>query len=181
MKLLQMPIYAIDGVRPELPPPGEYWIAPDAVLIGRVRLKRGANVWWGAVLRGDNDWIEIGENSNVQDLTVMHTDPGQPVIIGRDVTIGHRVIIHSAHVGDGALIGMGAVLLNRARIGVGSLVGAGALVTEGKEFEGGKLIFGAPARVLRALSDEEAAKLKLSAAGYVANSQRYRANLQKVE
>src|ERR1700761_7563977 len=135
-----MPIYALDGIRPELPPEGEYWIAPDAVLIGRVRLKRHANIWWGAVLRGDNDWIEIGENSNVQDLSVIHTDPGQPAIIGDHVTIGHRVIIHSATIGDGSLIGMGAILLNGATVGRDCLVGAGALLTEGKNFEDGKMI-----------------------------------------
>ena len=100
-----MPLYAIDGISPELPPDGDCYIAPDAVLIGRVRIKKGASIWFGAVLRGDNDWITVGENSNVQDLSIIHADPGQPVEIGRGVTVGHRVIIHSALVGDNALIG----------------------------------------------------------------------------
>src|SRR5476649_1104194 len=130
IKVLRMPVYSLDGVSPELPPEGDYWIAPNAVVIGKVRLKKNASVWWGAVIRGDNEWISIGEDSNIQYNSVIHADPGQPVEIGDGVTIGHRVIIHSALVGDGSLIGMGAVLLNRARIGRVSLVGAGALVTE---------------------------------------------------
>ena len=130
---------------PELPPEGEYWIAPDAVLIGKVRLKKNASVWWGSVLRGDNDWIEVGENSNIQDLTVIHTDAGEPAMIGDNVTVGHRVIIHSAQIGDGSLIGMGAILLNRAKVGRGCLVGAGALLTEDKMFEDGKMVLGSPA------------------------------------
>ena len=173
-----MPIYALDGIRPELPPEGECWIAPDAVLIGRVRLKRHASIWWGAVLRGDNDWIEVGENSNVQDLSVIHTDPGQPVIVGDNVTVGHRVILHSASIGDGSLIGMGAILLNGARVGQGCLVGAGALVTEGKSFDDGKLILGSPARAIRDLTAEQSEGLKRSSAIYVANAKRYALGLK---
>jgi carbonic anhydrase/acetyltransferase-like protein (isoleucine patch superfamily) len=175
-----MPIYALDGIRPELPPEGEYWVAPDAVVIGRVRLKRHASIWWGAVLRGDNDWIEVGENSNVQDHSMIHADTGEPVTIEDNVTVGHRVIIHSAHVGEGALIGMGAILLNGARIGRGCLVGAGALVTEGKVFEDGKMVLGAPARAIRDVTPEQAARLKLSAAAYVANAKRYAAKLEQM-
>src|SRR5579863_5616454 len=119
-----MPVYALDGVAPEIAE--ECWIAPDAVLIGKVRLLRGASIWFGAVLRGDNDWITIGPNSNVQDHSIIHADPGQPVTIGTGVTIGHRVIVHSASIGDASLVGMGAILLNRAVIGAHSLVGAGA-------------------------------------------------------
>src|ERR1700761_5258339 len=125
-----MPIYALGDRKPELPAEGEYWIAPDAVLIGRVRLLPGASIWFGAVLRGDNDWITIGPDSNVQDHSIIHADPGLPVTIGRGVTIGHRVTVHSASVGDNALIGMGAVLLNGSVVGNNCLVGAGALVTE---------------------------------------------------
>jgi carbonic anhydrase/acetyltransferase-like protein (isoleucine patch superfamily) len=180
-KLLRMPIYAIDGIRPELPPEGSYWIAPDAVLIGRVRLAPGASVWWGAVLRGDNDWITIGANSNVQDLTVMHTDAGEPVVIGDHVTIGHRVIIHSAQIGDGALIGMGSTILNLARIGRGCLVGANALVTEGKVFEAGKLVLGSPARAVRDLSTAQSQDMEQSALRYVANARRYAAGLQRID
>jgi len=175
-----MPIYMLDGVGPELPPEGEYWIAPDAVLIGKVRLKKHASVWWGAVLRGDNDWITLGEGSNIQDLSVIHTDAGQPVDIGDHVTVGHRVIIHSATVGDGSLVGMGAVLLNRARIGGGSLVGANALVTEDKVFEDGKLILGSPARAIRDITAEQKERLVRSASGYVANAQRYAKELRKL-
>ena len=168
-----MPIYTLDGVTPEIAE--DCWIAPDAVLIGKVRLLRGASIWFGAVLRGDNEWITIGEGSNVQDHSVFHADHGQPLVIGSSVTIGHRVIVHSARVGDGALIGMGAILLNRACIGARSLVGAGALVTEGKSFEEGKMILGAPARVLRDLKPEELSGLEMSAAHYLANAARYRA------
>ena len=168
-----MPLYPIDGITPELD--GDCYIAPDAVLIGRVRILKGASIWFGAVLRGDNDWITVGENSNVQDLSLIHSDPGQPVSIGRGVTIGHRVILHSANVGDNALIGMGAILLNRARIGANSLVGAGALVTEGKEFTDGQMILGSPARAMKTLTDEQIGGLRLSAETYVANARRYRA------
>ncbi len=168
-----MPIYVLDGVTPQIAE--DCWIAPDAVLIGKVRLLRGASVWFGAVLRGDNEWITIGAGSNVQDNSVIHADPGQPVVVGDGVTIGHRVIVHSATVGDGALIGMGAILLNRAAIGERSLVGAGALVTEGKSFEAGKMILGAPARAMRDLRPDEFSGLEMSAAHYLANAARYRA------
>jgi len=170
-----VPIYALDGAQPEIA--DDCFIAPDAVLIGKVRLRPRASVWFGAVLRGDNEWITIGEESNIQDHSVIHADPGEPVLIGKGVTIGHRVIVHSAEVGDGALIGMGAILLNRARIGARSLVGAGALVTEGKRFEDGKMILGAPARVMRDLAPEEIAGLARSAAIYVANARRYAGGL----
>jgi len=166
-----MPVYSLDGNTPQIAQ--ECWIAHDAVLIGKVRLSKGASIWFGAVLRGDNEWITIGPDSNVQDHSIIHADPGQPVTIGRGVTIGHRVIVHSAEVGDHSLIGMGAVLLNRARIGGRSLVGAGALVTEGKTFEDGKMILGAPAKVLRDLTPREVQGIETSAASYVANARRY--------
>jgi carbonic anhydrase/acetyltransferase-like protein (isoleucine patch superfamily) len=172
-----MPLFAIDGIAPELPQGGEYWIAPTAVLIGRVRLKKNASVWFGAVLRGDNEWITIGENSNVQDNAVIHTDPGQPVTVGEGVTIGHGVILHSATVGDHSLIGMGATLLNRARIGSYSVVGANALVAEGKEFPDGSLIVGAPARLVRALTEEQKHQLNASAETYGENAKRFREGL----
>ena len=166
-----MPVYALDGVVPEIA--DDCWIAPDAVLIGKVQLLRGASIWFGAVLRGDNEWITIGQNSNIQDHSIIHADPGQPVTIGAGVTIGHRVIVHSASVGDGTLVGMGAILLNRARIGARSLVGAGALVTEDKSFEDGKMILGAPAKAVRDLSPEQVSGVERSAAVYVANARRY--------
>ena len=171
-----MPIYELDGVKPEIA--ADCWIAPDAVLIGKVRLLEGASIWFGAVLRGDNDWITIGPNSNVQDHSIIHADPGEPVTIGHGVTIGHRVIVHSARVGDHSLIGMGSILLNRARIGNRSLVGAGALVTEDKQFEDGKLILGSPAKAMRDLSPEQMSGLEMSASVYVANAARYAASLR---
>ncbi len=175
-----MPIYALDDATPQLPPEGEYWVAPNAVLIGKVRLLKGASVWWGCVLRGDNDWITIGENANIQDLTVIHVDPGQPVTVGANCTVGHRVILHSTTVEDGSLIGMGSTLLNRSRIGKNCLVGANSLVTEGKQFDDGSMILGAPARVARKLNEMELAGLKMSAAGYVHNHQRFAAKMKQV-
>ncbi len=172
-----MPIYALEGVAPEFPADGQYWVAPTAVVIGRVQLKKNASVWFGAVLRGDNDLISIGENSNIQDNAVVHTDPGQPVTVGKNVTVGHNVILHSASIGDNALIGMGATLLNRSRIGNNCIVGANALVTEGKEFGDGMLIVGSPARAIRPLGETELALLKASAEVYVANYRRFRDGL----
>jgi carbonic anhydrase/acetyltransferase-like protein (isoleucine patch superfamily) len=166
-----MPIYALDGATPEIA--YDCWIAPDAVVIGKVRLLKGASIWFGAVLRGDNEWITIGPDSNVQDHSIIHADPGQPVTIGRGVTIGHRVVLHSATVGDHSLIGMGSVLLNRAHIGSHSLVGAGALVTEGKTFEDGKMILGAPAKAVASLTPEQISGIEQSAAIYVVNAKRY--------
>lgn len=173
-----MPIYALDGVTPEIA--DGCFVAPDAVLIGKVRLLKGASIWFGAVLRGDNEWITVGQDSNVQDHSIIHADPGQPVQIGRGVTIGHRVIIHSAMVGDHSLIGMGATLLNRARIGAQSLVGAASLVTEGKTFEDGKMILGSPAKAMRDLTPEQMAGLKTSAEIYVANARRYASGFRPV-
>ncbi|HKU66037.1 MAG TPA: gamma carbonic anhydrase family protein [Rhizomicrobium sp.] len=171
-----MPVYQLDGAKPEIS--ADCWIAPDAVLIGKVRLLQGASIWFGAVLRGDNEWITIGPDSNVQDHSIIHADPGQPVTIGRGVTIGHRVIVHSAAVGDHSLIGMGAILLNRARIGCRSLVGAGALVTEDKNFEDAKLILGVPAKAMRDLSADQMAAIEQSAAVYSANARRYETSLK---
>ena len=129
-----MAIYELDGQAPELPADKRYWIAETAVVIGRVRLKQDANIWWGSVLRGDNEWIELGERSNIQESCTLHTDMGFPLTIGPDCTIGHNVVLHGCTVAAGSLIGMGAIVLNGAKIGERSLVGAGALVTEGKEF-----------------------------------------------
>ena len=176
-----VPLYEIDGVRPELPLSNEAWIAPDAVLIGRVRLLKNSSIWFGAVLRGDNEWIVVGENSNIQDLSVVHTDPGTPVTIGMNVTVGHRVILHSTTIGDGTLIGMGSTLLSGSRIGRNCLVGAASLVTEGKTFEDDTLIVGSPARAIRKLKDNERAMLRMSSASYLHNHQRFRENLRPAE
>jgi carbonic anhydrase/acetyltransferase-like protein (isoleucine patch superfamily) len=175
-----MPIYALDDWKPELPAEGDYWIAPNAILIGKVRLLKGASVWFGSVLRGDQDWITIGENSNIQDNSVVHTDAGQPTTVGANVTVGHKVILHSCTVGDNALIGMGSTILNRAKIGNSCLVGANSLVAEGKEFADGSMILGAPARQVKALTEQQIAMLKFSAQGYVGNHKRFAADLKQI-
>ncbi len=173
-----MAIYQLGDDVPRIAPSA--WVADSAQLIGRVELGEDASVWYGAVLRGDNEWITIGARSNVQDGSVLHTDMGSPLNIGADVTIGHQVMLHGCTVGDGSLIGIQAIVLNGARIGRNCLVGAGAVVTEGKEFPDNSLIIGAPAKVLRELSPEQAARLKLSAAGYVRNAGRHRLRLKKI-
>jgi carbonic anhydrase/acetyltransferase-like protein (isoleucine patch superfamily) len=175
-----MPIYELDGQQPVLPADGRYWIAETASVIGRVRLKSHASIWFGSVLRGDNEWIEIGERSQVQDNATMHTDPGFPLVIGTSCVIGHNVILHGCTVGDNSLIGMGAILLNGARIGKHSLVGAGALVTEGKEFPDNSMIIGAPARAVRT-TDEAMRKMIAAAADiYVARWQHYAKGLKRI-
>src|ERR1700694_1757297 len=172
-----MPIYELDGQAPEFPGEGHYYVADTAVLLGRVRLKREARVWFGAVLRGDNEWIELGERSQVQDNATLHTDPGFPLTIGDNCVIGHNVVLHGCMVGSNSLIGMGAILLNGAKIGSNCLVGAGALITEGKEFPDHALIVGAPARVIRTLGEAEAQKIARAADGYVKRWQRYATGL----
>lgn len=169
-------IYSLDDARPEIA--ADAWVAPDAQVIGRVRLLAGASVWFGAVLRGDNEWIEVGEGSNVQDGCVLHTDMGYPLSIGRDCTIGHKVILHGCTIGEESLIGMNAVVLNGARVGRNCLIGAGALIAEGKEIPDGALVMGSPGRVVRMLDEPAIARLRLSAAGYRANAARFRAGLQ---
>ncbi|MFN4142532.1 gamma carbonic anhydrase family protein [Aestuariivirga sp.] len=172
-----MTIYALDGIAPELPEEGAYWVAPDAALIGRVKLERMASVWFGAVLRGDNELITIGENSNVQDGCVLHTDPGLELTIGRNCTIGHKAILHGCSIGDNTLIGMGAVILNRARIGSNCLIGANALITEGKVIPDNSLVMGQPGKIMGELNEEAMAKLPKSAEVYVRNWQRYASGL----
>jgi len=175
-----MAIYALDGRAPDLPADGRYFIADTAAVIGNVRLQRDASVWFGSVLRGDNELIDIGEGSNVQDNCTFHTDPGFPLTIGRNCTIGHNVILHGCTIEDGALIGMGAIVMNGARIGAGCIVGAGAVITEGKQFEPGSLVVGAPARVVRALTQEQVAGLTYGAPHYVQNGRRFKAGLKKI-
>jgi carbonic anhydrase/acetyltransferase-like protein (isoleucine patch superfamily) len=168
-----MPLYALDESAPILPADQRYWIAPDAQVIGKVRLEEDASVWFGVILRGDNEEILIGARSNVQDGSLLHTDMGFPLTIGQDCTIGHQVTLHGCTIGENSLIGMGSTLLNGAKIGRNSLVGANALVTEGKEFPDNSLIVGAPAKLVRTLDDAAIAKLRESAAHYVANWKRY--------
>jgi carbonic anhydrase/acetyltransferase-like protein (isoleucine patch superfamily) len=173
-----MAIYELDGQGPDLPL--RYWIAENASVIGRVRLKLDASVWFGSVLRGDNEWIELGERSQIQDNSTLHVDPGYPITIGADCVIGHNVILHGCTVGDNSLIGMGAILLNGAKIGRNCLVGAGALVTEGKEFADNSLIVGAPARVVRSLDETAAQRIARTAGNYVKRSQRFAQGLKRI-
>jgi len=173
-----MPLYALDDLAPQLGPGA--WVAPTADLIGDVRLAARASIWFGAVVRADNTPILIGEQSNVQDGAVCHSDPGAPLSIGARVTVGHQAILHGCTVGAGALIGMGARILNGAVIADRCLVGAGALVTEGRAFEPGYLIVGSPARAVRPLSEGELAALEVSAAHYAEKAARYSASLRIV-
>ncbi len=168
-----MTIYTLGDKSPQLPNADEYWIAPNAVVVGDVVLKAGASVWFGAVLRGDNDPITIGENSNIQDGSVLHTDAGEPLTIGRGVTIGHMAMLHGCEIGDNTLIGIGAVVLGRAKIGKNCLIGANALITEGKVIPDGSLVMGQPGKVVRALEPGQIAALEASAEHYVQNWKRY--------
>lgn len=166
-----MTVYALDGISPELA--DESWTAPSADVIGRVRLLHHASVWFGAVLRGDNEWITIGEGSNVQDGCVLHTDMGAPLMIGSHCTIGHKAILHGCVIGDNSLIGMGAVVLNHAVIGKNCLIGAHALIAEGKIIPDNSLVVGAPGKIIRTLNDVDVLGLRKSAEGYVRNWQHF--------
>ena len=176
-----MPIYSLDGIAPEFPASGNYWVAPDAVIIGRVTLKEGASVWFGSVLRGDNEPIVIGEGTNIQENCVLHTDPGFPMTLGANVTVGHMATLHGCTVGDGSLIGMGATVLNGARIAEHCLVGSKALVTEGKAFEPFSLIVGAPAKVARQLDAAAAERVKATAEHYQHNYLRFAKGLKRID
>lgn len=173
-----MALYQLDDDVPQLHPTA--WVADDAQVVGKVVLEEGASVWFGAVLRGDNETLTVGRHSNVQDGTVIHSDPGFPVTLGEGVSIGHQVMLHGCSVGDGSLVGIQSVILNGAKIGRNCLVGAGSLVTEGKEFPDGSLIMGRPAKVVRPLSPEQLAGLKYAAEHYVENANRYRRGLKRV-
>ncbi|MGE0063599.1 MAG: gamma carbonic anhydrase family protein [Xanthobacteraceae bacterium] len=175
-----MPIYEYEGQAPEFPDEGSYWVAETAALIGRVRLKHDASVWFGAVLRGDNEWIELGERSQIQDNCVLHTDPGFPLTIGSNCVIGHKVVLHGCTIGDNSLIGMGAVVLNGAKIGNNSLVGAGALVTEGKSFPDNSLIVGSPGRAIRKLDDKAIELIRGGADIYVKRWKQYAKGLKRI-
>ena len=175
-----MAIYELDGQAPEFPADGNYFIADTATVIGKIRLLNAASVWFGAVLRGDNEWIELGERSQIQDNATLHTDMGFPLTIGPDCVIGHNVILHGCTIGANALIGMGAIVLNGARIGAGSLVGAGALITEAKSFPERSLIVGAPARAVRTLDDAAVHAIAAGADFYVRNFKRFAKGLKPV-
>jgi len=171
--------YELDGVAPEILDPS-VWVAPSASVIGNVKLAARSSIWFNVTIRGDNDPITIGEDSNVQDNSVLHTDIGAPLTLGRGVTVGHKVMLHGCTVGDNSLIGMGSTILNHAKIGANSIVGAGSLITEGKEFPDGVLIVGSPARVVRDLKPEQYELIKMSAKVYVDNAARFESSLKQV-
>ena len=174
-----MAVYALDGVAPQVA--ASVWIADSAQVMGSVELAEDVSIWFGTVIRGDTDTIRIGRGSNIQDGSVLHADQGKPLTVGEGVTVGHQVMLHGCTIGDGSLVGIGAVVLNGARIGRNCLVGARSLVTEGKDFPDGSMIMGSPAKVVRPLRDDEIAGLKRSAAGYVENARRFRGGLQRIE
>jgi carbonic anhydrase/acetyltransferase-like protein (isoleucine patch superfamily) len=172
-----MPIYSLGDRRPNLG--RDAWVAPNATLIGDVRLGDNASIWWNAVLRGDNDTISIGANSNIQDGSVLHADEGAPLTVGTNVTVGHLVMLHGCTIGEQSLIGIKSVILNNAVIGRHCIIGANSLIPEGKEIPERSLVMGSPGKVVRQLSDEEVARLLLAAQGYVANARRYLTGLRQ--
>jgi carbonic anhydrase/acetyltransferase-like protein (isoleucine patch superfamily) len=175
-----MPLYELDGQRPTFDDQDSNWIAPDAAVIGNVHLGKNAGIWFGVVIRGDNEQISIGADSNIQEHTVMHTDIGYPLTVGEGCTIGHRAMLHGCTIGDNSLVGMGAIVLNGARIGRNSLVGAGALVTEGKVFPDNSLIVGAPAKAVRTIEGDALTRLAAGAKHYVDNARRFKKGLRKL-
>ena len=173
-----MPIYALGESSPQLPETGNYWIAPDAQVMGNIVLLENASVWFAAVLRGDNETITIGENSNVQDGSVLHTDIGFPLTLGKNITVGHQAMLHGCTVGDNSLVGIGATILNGAKIGKNCIIGANALITEGKEIPDNSMVMGSPGKVVKTLTDEQAAGIRMGAAHYVENARRFREGLK---
>lgn len=176
-----MTLYALGQVEPSLPNTTDFWIAPDANLIGNIVINPATSVWFGATLRGDNEVIIVGRGSNVQENCVLHTDMGYPLTIGEDCTIGHKAMLHGCTIGDGTLIGMGATILNGAKIGKGCLIGAGALITEGKEIPDGSMVLGAPGKVVRKLDADARNALLKSASMYQANALRFRMEMRPVQ
>ena len=176
-----MTLYALHGIRPTLPPPGRFWVAPGAHVMGRVKLGVDVGIWFNAVLRGDSEDIVIGAESNVQDGAVLHVDPGFPLTVGVGCTIGHSAILHGCTLGDNTLVGMGATVLNGARIGANCLIGANALVAEGKVFADGSLIVGAPARAIRTLEPEEIERMRSAARIYVERFRHYAGGLTAID
>ena len=175
-----MPIYALGESSPRLPESGNYWVAPDAQVMGNIVLLENASIWFAAVLRGDNETITIGENSNVQDGSILHTDVGFPMRLGKNVTVGHQAMLHGCTVGDNSLVGIGATILNGAKIGKNCLIGAHALVGEGKEIPDNSMVLGMPGKVVRELGEDNEKMMIASAAHYVENWQRYKRDLKKI-
>ena len=173
-----MAIYQLDSLSPSIA--RSAWVADSAQVIGNVELADNVSVWFGVVIRGDTETIRIGQGTNIQDGSVLHADVGKPLTIGAHVTVGHKVMLHGCTIGDGSLIGIGAIVLNGAKVGKGCIVGAGALVTEGKEFPDGSMIIGSPAKAVRELSAEQQAQLQMSALHYIENSHRFQNGLKKI-
>jgi carbonic anhydrase/acetyltransferase-like protein (isoleucine patch superfamily) len=173
-----MALYELDGTGVSTPADGRYWIAPNAVVIGKVILDEDASVWFGSVIRGDNEPIRIGARSNVQEACILHTDPGYPLTIGEDCTVGHRVMLHGCSIGRGSLVGIGSIVLNGARIGEECLIGANTLITEGKEIPPRSMVLGSPGKIVRELSSEDVAKFGAAAGRYVKNWKRFAAGLK---
>jgi carbonic anhydrase/acetyltransferase-like protein (isoleucine patch superfamily) len=171
-----VPIYSLEDVRPQIA--ADAWIADNATIIGSVVVESKASIWFNCLLRGDRDLITIGEGTNIQDGSVLHTDPGIRLTVGRNVTVGHMVMLHGCDIGDGALIGIGSIILNRATIGKHCLIGANTLIPEGKSIPDRSLVMGSPGKIVRELSDQEVERILLTAAHYVENGQRYRQQLQ---
>jgi carbonic anhydrase/acetyltransferase-like protein (isoleucine patch superfamily) len=169
-------LYRLEGHAPALD--DECWVAPDAVLIGKVKVEPGASIWFGAVLRGDNEMILVGSRTNIQDLSVLHTDPGFPLTIGQDCTVGHRAILHGCTIGENTLVGMGAIVLNGAVVGRNCLIGAGALIAEGKTIPDNSLVLGMPGKVARTLDKAAEQMLSLAADAYARRWPRYRDGLK---
>ena len=174
-----MAVYELDGVAPRIA--ASAWVADSAQVMGNVEIGKNSSLWFGAIVRGDTETIRIGANTNIQDGSVLHADVGMPLTIGDNVTVGHQVMLHGCTVGDGALIGIGAIVLNGAKIGKGCIVGAGALVTEGKEFPDGSMILGSPAKAVRELTPAQKEGLIKSAEHYVENAELYKTGLKKIK
>jgi len=173
-----LPLYQLSDVTPEIDESA--WVAPSAHVMGRVALAQNASIWFGAVLRGDNELISVGKNSNIQDGSILHTDMGYPMTIGEGVTVGHRAMLHGCEIGENSLIGIGVTVLNGAKIGKNCLIGAHALITEGKEIPDGSMVIGAPGKIIRTLAETEILSLKMSAKSYVVNAQRFRDGLVEI-
>jgi carbonic anhydrase/acetyltransferase-like protein (isoleucine patch superfamily) len=168
--------YALDGIEPEIDPTA--WIAPTAVVLGRCRMEARSSLWFGAVVRGDNELIVIGEGSNVQENCVLHTDPGYPLTIGPEVTVGHLAMLHGCEIGEGSLVGIGATILNGVRIGKRCLIGAHALIPEGREIPDDSLVMGSPGKIVRAVTDEQAARMRAGTQNYIERAKTYRERLR---